>query len=303
MMKRRLIKVIIPLMLLLYGFTIFAPVAGAAVLQNGNNQPADIVAKPGDNGTIVKEINTMLKALGFYYGTPNTVYSIFTKYAVKGFQNSNKITVTGIVDHGTYDLLKAKYDAMAGTPATPANTQQNSPAQSKSEPAPASTPVPTTTSTAKPQANQQPTTQQTNATQQQAQPVSNQTAGLTADEQAMLTLVNQEREKAGVAPLTVDMNLVQSARVKSKDMIDNNYFDHTSPTLGTFSALIRKYAPNYGYMGENLAGNQTVQAAHTALMNSEGHRKNILNPKYTHIGIGIVNGGPYGKMFTQHFGG
>jgi uncharacterized YkwD family protein len=128
-------------------------------------------------------------------------------------------------------------------------------------------------------------------------------AGLSAEEQQMVNLINQERAKAGVAPLKVDLRLVQSARLKSKDMIENNYFSHTSPTLGGFAALIRKYAPDYRYLGENLAGNRSVQAAHTALMNSSGHRKNILNPNYTSIGIGIVNGGPYGKMFTQHFGG
>jgi len=126
---------------------------------------------------------------------------------------------------------------------------------------------------------------------------------LTVDEQLMFNLINQERGKAGVALLQVDARLVQSARAKSKDMLENNYFSHTSPTLGSFAALIRQYAPDYRYLGENLAGNRSVQAAHTALMQSDGHRKNILNPKYTHFGIGIVNGGPYGKMFTQHFGG
>ena len=119
----------------------------------------------------------------------------------------------------------------------------------------------------------------------------------------MVNMVNQERIKAGLKPLQVDMRLVQSARVKSQDMITNNYFSHVSPVYGNFTSLIRKYAPDYIYIGENIAGNRTVEAAQSAFMNSTGHRKNILNPNYTHIGIGIVSGGPYGKMFTQHFGG
>lgn len=120
----------------------------------------------------------------------------------------------------------------------------------------------------------------------------------------MVDMVNQERIKAGVAPLKVDMRLVQSARLKSQDMIDKNYFDHTSPTWGAFYVPIRQaVGSDYGYLGENLAGAPTLAMAHNSLMNSSGHRQNILNPKYTHIGIGIRSGGAYGKMFTQHFAG
>lgn len=58
---------------------------------------------------------------------------------------------------------------------------------------------------------------------------------------------------------------------------------------------------SYKTAGENLAGAPSVDHAHTSLMNSAGHRRNILNPAFTHIGIGIINGGPYGMMFTQMF--
>jgi len=67
--------------------------------------------------------------------------------------------------------------------------------------------------------------------------------------------------------------------------------------------MMKAYGVTYRTAGENIAGNQSVQAAHTALMNSSGHRANILNPNYTHVGIGIVEGGPYGMMFTQMFVG
>ncbi len=127
------------------------------------------------------------------------------------------------------------------------------------------------------------------------------TSGLTAEEQQMVNLVNQERVKVGLQPLEVDMRLVKVARMKSQDMIDNNYFSHQSPTYGSPFDMMKAQGISYGYAGENLAGNQSVQAAHTSLMNSSGHRANILNTNFKHVGIGIVHGGPYGIMFTQEF--
>lgn len=125
--------------------------------------------------------------------------------------------------------------------------------------------------------------------------------GLTADEQKMVSLVYQERVKAGLKPLEVDMRLVKSARVKSQDMITNNYFAHNAPDGTTPWDLMKAQGVTYRMAGENLAGAPTVDMAHTNLMNSQGHRANILKPEYTHLGIGIVDGGKYGKMFTQHF--
>jgi uncharacterized YkwD family protein len=125
--------------------------------------------------------------------------------------------------------------------------------------------------------------------------------GLTADEGKMLELVNQERQKLGLKPLKIDMRLVDLSRKKSKDMIDKNYFGHTSPTYGTPFDALKNNGISYRYAGENLAGAPTVERAHSGLMNSPGHRANILNPNFTHIGIGVVEGGPYGKMFTQTF--
>ncbi len=124
---------------------------------------------------------------------------------------------------------------------------------------------------------------------------------MTAEEQQMLNLINQERAAAGLKPLAMDQSLVKMARLKSQDMIDKNYFSHTSPTYGSPFDMMKTYGVTYRYAGENLAGNQTVDRAHTALMNSEGHRANILKAEFTHVGIGIVDGGPYGKMFTQMF--
>ncbi|MGI6685601.1 MAG: CAP domain-containing protein [Bacillota bacterium] len=133
------------------------------------------------------------------------------------------------------------------------------------------------------------------------QPTPAPTQGLTADEQKMVDLVNAERIAAGLPALKVDMRLVKTARMKSQDMIDKNYFAHQSPTYGSPFDLIKSQGITYKTAGENLAGHQTVDGAHNGLMNSPGHRANILNKNFTHIGIGIIDGGKYGKMFTQHF--
>lgn len=120
-------------------------------------------------------------------------------------------------------------------------------------------------------------------------------------EQQMLELVNKERAEAGLEPLKLDDKLVKLARLKSQDMIDKNYFSHTSPTYGDPFQMMQKNGVEYLLAGENLAGNSSLTGAHDSLMNSPGHRANILKPEFTHIGIGVVKGGPYGMMLTQMF--
>lgn len=127
--------------------------------------------------------------------------------------------------------------------------------------------------------------------------------GLTADEQQMLDLVNKERTQRGLAPLKANLELTKLARLKAQDMIDKNYFSHQSPTYGSPFDMMNRFGVSYRTAGENIAGNSSVGAAHTALMNSAGHRANILNTAYTEVGIGIVKGGPYGEMFVQMFKG
>lgn len=126
---------------------------------------------------------------------------------------------------------------------------------------------------------------------------------LSADEQRMLDLVNLERARVGLAALQVDPTLVALARLKSEDMVARGYFGHMSPTYGSPFAMMDRAGVKYRYAGENLAGAPTVDIAHRALMNSPGHRANILSPNFTHVGIGIARGGPYGYMYTQMFVG
>lgn len=124
-----------------------------------------------------------------------------------------------------------------------------------------------------------------------------------AEEQQMLDLINAERAKAGAAPLKADTKLMEVAKLKADDMVKNNYFSHTSPTYGSPFDMMKKFGITYNSAAENIAGNSSVTAAHNALMQSEGHRTNILNPSYNYIGIGICPSPVYGKVFVQMFVG
>ncbi|WRS27412.1 CAP domain-containing protein [Oscillospiraceae bacterium MB08-C2-2] len=120
-------------------------------------------------------------------------------------------------------------------------------------------------------------------------------------ETQMLDLINAERKNAGVAPLTLNSELSKVARLKSQDMIDRGYFDHTSPTYGTPFEMMSDFGISYKTAGENLAKNAFLNSAHTSLMQSEGHRKNILNSSFTEIGLGIVTDSNGYLYITQMF--
>ncbi|MGG3468734.1 CAP domain-containing protein [Neobacillus pocheonensis] len=152
---------------------------------------------------------------------------------------------------------------------------------------------------------QQPTqTAATRPVQQQpstsTQPTTTQTtSALSAYEQKVVNLTNQERAKNGLSALKVDLNLSKMAHEKSRDMSANGYFSHTSPTYGSPFDMMKKYGITYHYAGENIAmGQRTPEEVVNAWMNSEGHRKNILNPNYNYIGVGYVSQGNY---WTQEF--
>lgn len=112
-------------------------------------------------------------------------------------------------------------------------------------------------------------------------------------------LVNEIREENGLKKLTLNSELSDVARLKSQDMLENNYFSHTSPTYGSPYDMMTKYGIEYTFAGENLArGQKTPEQVVNAWMNSPGHRKNILSERYTQIGVGYVANGNY---WTQHF--
>lgn len=123
------------------------------------------------------------------------------------------------------------------------------------------------------------------------------------DEQSLFDLVNNARKEAGVPVLTFDKDLLKTARMKAKDMVDNNYFSHQSPTYDSPFDMMRKYGITFKTAGENIAGNQSVEGAFKAWMKSDGHKKNILNSGFNYIGIGVATSGTYGKILVQQFVG
>jgi uncharacterized protein YkwD len=120
-------------------------------------------------------------------------------------------------------------------------------------------------------------------------------------EMRMLQLVNQERTKKGLKPLEWDPQLLPVARAHSQDMFARGYFSHY--TLEGKDPFDRMKAAGIKYYsaGENLALGPSLSICHEGLMNSPGHRANILNPTYGRVGIGILDGGAYGLMISQEF--
>ncbi|MBP3256001.1 MAG: SCP-like extracellular protein [Clostridia bacterium] len=127
------------------------------------------------------------------------------------------------------------------------------------------------------------------------------TSGLTTDELEVFNLINQQRTKNGLSALKIDAELQRVARIKAQDMVDNNYFSHTSPTYGSPFNMMKNFGISYKTAGENLAGNSSNSAAVTAWMNSEGHRANILNGSFNYTGIGVISSSKYGKIYVQMF--
>ncbi|WP_112181265.1 SafA/ExsA family spore coat assembly protein [Paraliobacillus zengyii] len=117
-------------------------------------------------------------------------------------------------------------------------------------------------------------------------------------EHLVIQLTNQERAKNGLSALRPDWELSRVARYKSVDMLDKNYFSHTSPTYGSPFSMMENFGVSYQRAAENIArGQRTPQEVVKAWMNSPGHRKNILGD-FTHIGVGYVEDGNY---WTQMF--
>ena len=124
---------------------------------------------------------------------------------------------------------------------------------------------------------------------------------LSQDELEVFNLINEKRVANGLKALAIDKEVVVVARDKAKDMVNNNYFSHTSPTYGSPFDMLKKYGISYKSAGENLAGNSSNSKAVEAWMNSEGHRANILNSSYNYTGIGVVSSSKYGKIYVQMF--
>jgi len=124
---------------------------------------------------------------------------------------------------------------------------------------------------------------------------------LSNDEQEVFNLINQQRTQNGLPALKIDDEVQNVARIKAQDMVDNNYFSHTSPTYGSPFDMLKSFGVSYKSAGENIAGNSSNSGAVNAWMNSAGHKANILSNNYNYTGIGVVSSPKYGKMYVQMF--
>lgn len=118
--------------------------------------------------------------------------------------------------------------------------------------------------------------------------------------QEMLDYINAERVQVNAPPLVLDESLCSGAFLKSEDMGVGNYFSHTSPTYGSPFDMMRSQGIDFRRAGENIAKNFSVEGAHHAFMKSSGHRANILNTKYSKLGLGFYQIGGY-LYVTQWF--
>ena len=121
------------------------------------------------------------------------------------------------------------------------------------------------------------------------------------DAQRLLALTNNVRQERGAGRLEYSEDLSKVAYEKARDMVINNYFSHQSPSYGTPFEMMKAYGFNFVAAAENIAGNQTVDGAFYAWMNSESHMKNVVNGDFTTTGIGVYTSPIYGKIIVQLF--
>lgn len=122
-----------------------------------------------------------------------------------------------------------------------------------------------------------------------------------SSEEQMFLMVNKERTSWGISPLVFDERLRDVARKHAEDMFLRGYFSHNSPEGVTPFDRMAQAGISFTYAGENLALAPNVDLAIQGLMQSEGHRANMLSPNFGRIGIGVADGGIYGEMFVQEF--
>lgn len=119
----------------------------------------------------------------------------------------------------------------------------------------------------------------------------------------VIRLCNAERAKNKLKPLAESAQLYKLALLKSQDMVNKNYFAHKSPTYGDSKSMMKMYKVKYSWLGENLGKANNVTAAQLvqSWMGSTTHRRNILNPNFTLIGVAYAKAKNGNLLWTQLF--
>ena len=125
----------------------------------------------------------------------------------------------------------------------------------------------------------------------------------TENEEYVLKLINNYREKNGIPKLSMGNKLLKLARLKADDMVKKNYFSHSSPTYGSPFDMMKNYGLSYKVAGENIAGNPSLEGAVNSWINSSTHRENLLSKSYNYAGIGIAKSPTYGYIVVAMFAG
>ena len=126
---------------------------------------------------------------------------------------------------------------------------------------------------------------------------------LTQEESELLSLINNERNKNNLPNFEIDEKLQNVARLKAKDLVENSYFSHTSPNLGTPFEMLKDNGISYKTASENIAGNSSIAGALESWLKSDNHKKNILSNDYNYTGISVVDSIAYGKIIVELFVG
>ena len=120
-------------------------------------------------------------------------------------------------------------------------------------------------------------------------------------EEYLFNAINEERQERGIDKLEYSNEVSEVARLKSRDMVENDYYAHESPTYGSAADMLRSENISFSVSKENLSKHTCEKGAHSALMSSSGHRSGILGERYTHVGIGVAETAGGGVMVTQIF--
>ncbi len=127
-------------------------------------------------------------------------------------------------------------------------------------------------------------------------------SSLVSLEDEVVRLVNTERTKRGLSPLTKNWELSRVARYKSEDMLNRGYFAHNSPTYGSPFDMMESFGLRFTAAAENIAyGQRTPAEVMNAWMNSPGHRSNILSGNVSEIGVGVAKKSNGTLYWTQMF--